>query len=154
MTSQEESLIELKVGEKAPDFTVTLYPSGSLKLAELRGKKNLILAFYPKDSTPGCSIEMCAFSESLASFESADTLVLGVSCDSMESHERFSRKHNLKQALVSDTSGELGRLYGALREGHRSANRKLFLIDKNGTIRHIHNGMPDIKELLELLKLL
>ncbi len=152
MTSPEETLVVLKVGELAPDFSAELHPPGKITLFEYRGKKNVILAFYPKDDTPGCTAEMCAFTTDLASFESQDTTVFGVSCDNTESHERFALKHNLSVALIADLDGSVGRLYGALREGHRTANRKLFLIDKTGKIRHIHDGMPENSKLIELLK--
>lgn len=152
MTSPEETLVVLKVGEEAPDFEAQAYPSGNLKLSQFKGKKNLILAFYPKDNTPGCTAEMCAFSDDLASFESSDTLVFGVSCDDLKSHERFSQAHSLKIPLIDDSQGKLGRLYGALREGHKTANRKLFVIDINGTIREIIDGMPKNEDLLDILR--
>ena len=151
MTSPEETLVELKAGQEAPAFKVEVYPHAQLDSKDLRGKKNLILAFYPKDNTPGCTAEMCAFSADLSQFESAGTAVYGVSCDNMESHEKFVAKHNLTVPLICDADGTLGRAYGALREGRNSANRKLFLIDRAGIIRHIHDGMPDNKELLRLI---
>jgi len=152
MTSPEETLVNLKVGDKAPDFSADLFPKNAISLSSFHGKKNVILAFYPKDNTPGCTAEMCAFSSDLASFESADTAVFGVSCDSLESHEKFSTKHNLTVPLISDSSGSVGRLYGALREGRNSANRKLFIIDKQGNLIHIHDGMPTMTELLKIVQ--
>lgn len=151
MTSPQENLVVLKVGEEAPDFSAELYPSGKLRLKDMRGKKNVIIAFYPKDNTPGCTAEMCAFSEDIGQFESSQTAVYGASCDSMESHQKFTEKHNLKVPLICDKSGEVGRLFGALREGRNSADRKLFIIDKAGILRHVHNGMPKNEELLKLL---
>ena len=151
MTSPEEKIVILKTGQEAPDFSADLYPSGKLQLKDLRGKKNVIIAFYPKDNTPGCTAEMCAFSSDISQFESSDTTVFGASCDSMESHQKFTEKHNLKVPLICDKSGELGRLYGALREGRSNAERKLFIIDKNGILRHVHDGMPKNEELLKLI---
>jgi peroxiredoxin Q/BCP len=152
MTSPEETLVCLKVGDKAPDFSASLFPKNEINLSSFHGKKNVILAFYPKDNTPGCTAEICAFSADLASFESADTAVFGVSCDSLESHEKFTAKHNLTVPLISDSAGAVGRLYGALREGRNSANRKLFIINKQGNVAHIHDGMPTMSELLTLVQ--
>ncbi len=151
MTSPAGNVVVLEVGQKAPEFTADLHPSGKVKLADFRGKKNVILAFYPKDSTPGCTKEMCAFSEDLSKFETAETAVFGVSCDNMASHEKFAQKHNLSVPLISDSEGHVGQLYGSLKEGQRMANRKLFIIDKAGTIRHILDGMPKNDELLEFI---
>ncbi len=151
MTSPQEKLVALKQGEEAPDFKSELYPIGTLHLKELRGKQNVIIAFYPKDNTPGCTAEMCAFSADISKFESNDTAVFGASCDSMESHQKFTEKHNLRVPLICDKSGEIGRLYGALREGRSNAERKLFIIDKKGILRHVHDGMPKNEELLKII---
>ncbi|MBX9721759.1 MAG: peroxiredoxin [Candidatus Obscuribacterales bacterium] len=152
MTSPAGNVVVLKVADKAPEFTAELHPSGKVNLADFHGKKNVILAFYPKDSTPGCTTEMCAFSEDLSRFESADTVVFGVSCDNLASHEKFALKHNLSVPLIADPEGHVGQLYGSLKEGQRMANRKLFIIDKAGVIRHIHDGMPKNAVLLEFIQ--
>lgn len=151
MTSKEESLVVLKPGDRAPLFTAQIYPAGKFELSTICSKTNLILAFYPKDDTPGCTLEICAFTNDLALFESSGTAVFGISCDSLESHQQFAAKHNLKVPLISDPDGAVSRLYGTIREGRQSANRKLFVIDKKGIIRHTHDGMPDNKSLLELI---
>lgn len=150
MTSPEENLLVLKPGDKAPEFEAPMFPNGQFRLSEFYGK-NLILAFYPRDNTPGCTAEMCAFSNELSRFETVDTVVIGVSCDSMESHERFTSNHNLKIPLISDAEGKVGRMYGALREGRNSAYRKLFIIDKNAVIKKVIDGMPDNEQILHLL---
>src|ERR1700688_4399152 len=93
------------VGQPAPRFELTAFPSGNVKLADYAGKKNVILAFYPKDSTPGCTIEMCGFSKDLSKFASTDTEVLGISCDSVNSHEKFAGRFKLKQNLLADPGG-------------------------------------------------
>jgi peroxiredoxin Q/BCP len=151
MTSPEESLVVLRKGDSAPEFEAELYPAGKFRLLDYRGKKNLILAFYPKDSTPGCTREMCAFSADLSKFSDRNTAVFGISCDSVDSHQRFTEKNALTVPLISDSDGTVGRLYGALREGRSSAERKLFVIDKNGKVQDVVDGMPDNEELLSLL---
>lgn len=138
-------------GDQAPDFTAGLYPSGTFTLSSLKGQKNVILAFYPKDSTPGCTKEMCSFSADLSRFEDSQTMVVGVSRDSLSSHEKFTARYNLSLPLISDPEGEVGRLYGALVEGRNSFVRKLFVIDKSGKIAHVHDGMPDNNKLIEIV---
>jgi peroxiredoxin Q/BCP len=141
----------LKVGQRAPNFSLPAYPSGSVKLSDLRGKKKVLLAFYPKDASKYCSKEMCAFSDDLSKFQQADTEVLGISCDSIDSHQRFATKFNLRETLLTDTNALVARAYGVEAEGGPMAERVLFLIDKKGIVRRIYKGMPDNAELLKLV---
>ncbi len=152
MTSPYEENVTLEEGDAAPDFTLPAHPAGSVSLADFRGKKNVILAFYPKDDTPGCTREMCGFSDDLSKFQSAETSVFGVSCDSLESHEAFAKAHGLSVPLLADTSRTAGKSYGAVRGDRYMADRLLFVIDKQGIIRHKHAGMPDIGEILEIVQ--
>jgi thioredoxin-dependent peroxiredoxin len=153
MTSAHETVATaLKEGTAAPKFKLAAFPSGEVSLDQFVGKKNVILAFYPKDDTPGCTKEMCAFSDDLRHFEEANTVVLGISCDQTDSHEKFAAKYNLKQTLLADPDGKVGKQYGTVIEGKTTANRKLFIIDKQGIIRHIHEGMPTNEALLAVVK--
>ena len=141
-------------GETAPDFTLKYHQAGKVgevSLKDYRGKKNVILAFYPKDDTPGCTKEMCAFSEDISQFAEAQTELLGISCDNLERHEKFSGKYNLKQILLADEGGNVGRAYGTVQEGRANASRVLFIIDKAGVVRHVIEGMPKNDELLSLV---
>jgi peroxiredoxin Q/BCP len=147
---QEVSL--LKVGSQAPKFSLPAYPSGTVSLDQFAGKKNVILAFYPKDDTPGCTKEMCSFSEDLSQFESGDTAVFGISCDAVDSHEKFAGKYNLKQTLLADVGGTVGKQFGVIAPGKETASRVLFVIDKNGVIKHIHEGMPENAKILEVIR--
>lgn len=152
MTSPRETVPKLaEVGKEAPEFSLNTHPSGTISLSDFKGKKNVILAFYPKDDTPGCTKEMCAFSEDLAKFQDAQTEVLGISCDTTESHAQFADKFSLKQTLLADPDGQTGRAYGTVSADRSYANRVLFVIDKNGTVRHVVEGMPDNSKLLEIL---
>jgi peroxiredoxin Q/BCP len=155
MTSVSQTA-QLKVGDKAPAFSLHSYTSeggsNTINLSDFHGKKNVILAFYPKDDTPGCTKEMCSFSEDLSHFTNAQTQVLGISCDSISSHEKFTSNHNLKLPLLADEKGEVGKKYGAVAETGGNASRVLFVIDKQGVVRHIINGMPTNSELLEIIK--
>jgi peroxiredoxin Q/BCP len=154
MTTQDAVANLKQEGDVAPKFKLNAYPSGTVSLDDFSGKKNVILAFYPKDDTPGCTKEMCAFSEDLTKFEEANTVVLGISCDKVDSHERFSGKFALKQMLLADENGEVGKAYGTVVEGKATANRVLFVIDKHGKIRKVVNGMPANEELLAFVKTL
>jgi thioredoxin-dependent peroxiredoxin len=151
-TPYEATVKEPEIGEPAPKFSLPAYPEGTISLDDFRGQKNVILAFYPKDDTPGCTREMCSFTEDLSNFESADTAVLGISCDSVKSHEAFAGKYSLKQPLLADEGGQVGRLYGTVRQGSATASRTLFVIDKNGTVQHVFHGMPTNAELLAVVR--
>lgn len=151
MTSPREAIALPRVGEKAPEFTCDSYPEGKVSLSDYHGKKNVVLAFYPKDNTPGCTKEMCAITEDYSKFESANTVVFGVSTDTVESHSGFAAKYNLKQHLLADHTHEVGRQYGVVSEGKSTANRVLFIIDKDGIVQYVHEGMPENAQVLEVL---
>jgi peroxiredoxin Q/BCP len=152
MTTPQHSMVTLRVGDKAPNFSLPAHPNGTISLNDFLGKKNVILAFYPKDDTPGCTKEMCAFSDDLEKFNTANTQVLGISVDDEASHGKFAQKHSLSVPLLADTAREVGRAYGTVRDTGANAERMLFVIDKNGVIRHIHTGMPNNAELLSVVE--
>ena len=128
------------VGTKAPAFDLPAYPKGKIKLSQFKGKQNVVLYFYPKDDTPGCTTEACEFRDQLADFSSSETAVLGISCDSLESHEKFAEKFDLTFPLLSDTDHAVAEKYGVWVEknmyGKKSMGiqRATFLIDKTGQI--------------------
>jgi thioredoxin-dependent peroxiredoxin len=133
----------LRVGDKAPDFDVVSSAGKALKLAELEGKKNVVLYFYPGDFTPICTKETCGFQEMYADLASKDTEVIGVSVDSDASHEKFAKEYKVAFALVSDAKRDLARRYGAtsfLRDIIGKTARKTFVIDKQGRIAGIFEG--------------
>ena len=148
MTTQTE----LKAGQDAPSFKLNAYPSGEYSLEQFKGKKNVILAFYPKDDTPGCTSENCAFRDDLSKFEATSTQVFGISCDDVKSHEVFAKKFNFTHPLLADVGGEVAKKYGTFQEGKGYTSRKLFVIDKNGKIQKIVDGMPSNDQLLEFVK--
>jgi peroxiredoxin Q/BCP len=128
------------VGSKAPAFDLPAFPKGRYKLSQFKGKQNVVLYFYPRDDTPGCTVEACDFRDNIATFQSADTVVLGVSCDTVESHQKFVDKFSLPFPLLSDENHELAEQYGVWVEknmyGKKSmgVQRATFLIDKSGKI--------------------
>ncbi|HEY9774184.1 MAG TPA: peroxiredoxin [Planktothrix sp.] len=151
MTTPQSTTKPLQTGTPAPKFSLSAFPSGTVSLDQFNGQKNVILAFYPKDDTPGCTKEMCAFSTDLSKFEDKNTVVLGISTDDVDSHSKFAGKYELKQTLLADHNHDVAKAYGVLGEGKSTASRMLFIIDKHGVIQHIHEGMPDNNTLLELV---
>ncbi|MGD9680159.1 MAG: peroxiredoxin [Candidatus Obscuribacterales bacterium] len=151
MTSPHQNIVELKAGDQAPPFKLSAFPEGEVSLDDFQGSKNVVLAFYPRDNTPGCAREMCSFSDSLERFTQRNTVVLGVSVDGLDRHEVFASRHGLNLTLLSDRGGEIGRAYGAVRGDRIIADRVLFVIDRSGIIRHVHKGMPDMEEILEVI---
>ena len=138
---------DLKVGQKAPDFTVMDDKGQKVKLADLKGKK-VVLYFYPKDDTPGCTKEACAFRDGIDKIKKRGAVVLGVSADSVESHKKFKSKFDLNFPLLADSDKKMIEAYGVWKEksmyGKRymGIERTTFVIDENGKIAHI---FPKVK---------
>ncbi len=130
----------LKPDSQAPDFETTNQHGARVSLAAFRGSRNVLLYFYPKDDTPGCTIEANDFSSLSSQFEALDTVILGVSRDSCESHRAFIAKFSLGVDLLADTSGELCQRYGVWQEKEKNGEKKMgivrstFLIDKQGRL--------------------
>jgi len=130
----------IKIGSPAPDFTLPTDGGKKISLKDLKGK-NVVLYFYPKDDTPGCTREACAFRDNLPKFTSSDATVIGVSRDSGESHDQFKAKYQLPFTLASDVDGKLSEAFGAWGERERDGKktmgmiRSTFLIDKKGVVR-------------------
>jgi len=133
----------LDTNQTAPDFTAVNQDGETIDLAQYRGNKNVVLYFYPKDDTPGCTIEANEFTALIDEFTAADTVVLGVSKDSCEKHQKFINKHGLKVELLADTGGELCELYGTWGERkfmgrkYMGIARSTFVIDKEGRLVHV-----------------
>ncbi len=130
----------LKNNQAAPAFSTSNQKNEIVNLSDFKGKKNVVLYFYPKDDTPGCTIEANQFTELAAEFSKADTVILGVSKDSCESHQKFIDKYDLKVDLLADTGGELCEAYGVWQEKEKNGTKKMgivrstFLIDKEGML--------------------
>jgi thioredoxin-dependent peroxiredoxin len=139
--------LKLKVGDIAPDFSAPTNGGRQISLADFKDK-NVILYFYPKDDTPGCTKEACGFRDHFAEFEKKGAVVLGVSCDSTDSHDKFSAKFKLPFTLVSDADGKIVRAYGvwgektAMGRTYEGIHRVTFLIGPDGRIKNI---WPEVK---------
>lgn len=136
----------VEVGEEAPDFTLVDQDFIERKLSDFRGK-NVLLAFYPFDFSPVCTVEFGCFNDDLSKLNEVDAQVLGISVDSKYSHKEFATKLGLKFPLLSDFGKEVCRLYGTLRKEGFS-ERAYFIIDKNGIVK-FKNFMPTPGERLE-----
>jgi peroxiredoxin Q/BCP len=129
-------------GRKAPDFALESSEGGKVRLQDLRGK-TVVLYFYPKDDTPGCTREACAFRDAQARLKKKGAVVLGVSGDSLDSHVRFTRKYELNFPLLSDPDKAVAKKYGAWGEkvlyGKKTVGmiRSTFVIDGEGTVRKV-----------------
>ena len=149
----------LAVGDVAPDFTLPCSTGGTVTLSELRRSsgRNVVLFFYPKDETPGCTVEACSFRDEYETFADAGAEVLGISSDSAESHQRFAARHHLPMKLLTDADGKVRKAYdvrptvlGIL------PGRATFVIDREGIIRHVFVSQlrvrVHVKEALAVVK--
>lgn len=132
----------LEIGSKAPGFTLLSDEGKKVSLKDFAGKK-VVLYYYPRDMTPGCTKEACSFSENNSKLQKAGAVVLGISADSVESHKKFREKYNLKFPLLSDPEKEAIQKYGVWQEknmyGKKSMGivRTTYIIDENGKIAHV-----------------
>jgi len=144
----------LTAGDLAPDFALPATTEDSISLSQYRGQKNVVLAFYPFDWSPVCSLQLPGLQENLAKFKELNTEVLGISIDSRHSHKAFAEHLGLEFPLLSDFDKKVCQAYGVLREGG-FAERALFVIDRQGVIRYAHvnpiGQVPDNKPVLDVL---
>ena len=133
------SLAKIKVGSKAPNFTLSDQNSIQHQLSDYEGSW-VILYFYPKDDTPGCTTQACDFRDAVKRIIASKSNVFGVSLDSVESHKRFADKNNLPFSLLSDESGEVSEAYDSLNNfmSFKSAKRNTFIIDPDGKVAKIY----------------
>ena len=135
-------MAELRVGDRAPDFTLQAADGGIIRLAGLRGSR-VVLYFYPKDDTPGCTREACGFRDELAGFRRAGAAVLGISPDDVASHARFTKKFSLPFPLLSDPGAAVSKAYGVYKQKslygrtYLGIERTTFIIDEQGRIARI-----------------
>ena len=150
----------LDVGKKAPDFSLLNQDEKKISLKDFIGQK-VVLYFYPKDDTSGCTKEACSFSDDLPKFSKIDAVILGVSPDSVKSHKKFSEKYKLKFDLLADDEKKVVEKYGVWKEKsmygrkYMGVERTTFIIDENGKIKKIFNKVKvdgHNKEVLEALK--
>jgi peroxiredoxin Q/BCP len=147
-------MVKLKVGDTAPDFSLLDEHGLPVSLKDYLGKRNVVLYFYPKDFTSGCTAEACSFRDRYKVYQDKGAVVIGVSLDSVESHLKFSEKYDLPFAILSDRNKEVAKAYGALGVGGFLTKRVTFIINKNGKVTHIFPKVDVRRHSKEVLKAL
>jgi peroxiredoxin Q/BCP len=146
----------MQVGDKAPDFELAASGGKTVRLSDFKGKKTVVLYFYPKDETPGCTAEACKFRDDYEDFTAAGAEVIGVSDDSVASHESFAAKHRLPFLLVSDVGGKVRQQWGVKTTFGIIKGRVTFVIDRDGIVRHRFDSQirvgRHVDDALELVK--
>jgi len=134
----------IRAGDKAPDFTLPSQSGEQVRLYDRLGDRAVVLYFYPRDDTRGCTAEACAFRDSFEDFTDAGAEVIGVSSDSVDRHAAFAGKHKLPFTLLSDQGGQVRKSYGVPAVLGMVPGRVTFVIDREGTVRHSFNSMTNI----------
>jgi peroxiredoxin Q/BCP len=152
---------ELKKGDPVPDFSLPASNGQKVSLRDYKGKKRVVLYFYPKDDTPGCTREACDFRDTIGEFAAQDAVILGVSLDDEASHKKFVQKYSLPFTLLSDVDNKVSRSYGVYKQKNMygktywGIERTTFVIDKDGRIAKIYPKVKvenHINEVLDFLK--
>ena len=131
---------KVRVGDVAPDFTLPDHAGRSVRLRDLIGERTVVLYFYPKDETPGCTLEARAFRDSYERFTAEGAEVVGVSSDSVRSHRRFAARHDLPFLLLSDKDGVVRERYGVEKTLGLLPGRVSYVIDRSGVVRHVYSS--------------
>jgi thioredoxin-dependent peroxiredoxin len=144
------------VGTVAPHFTLPSQSGEMVSLEDFLGRKPVVLYFYPKDDTPGCKREACAFRDDYEQFGGLDAEVVGISSDSVESHRSFAENHDLPFTLLSDEGGKVRQLYGVPNTLGLFPGRVTYVIDREGVVRHVFSSQlaasRHVEEALEALR--
>jgi peroxiredoxin Q/BCP len=144
--------LTVKVGDKAPDFTLPSQMGDNVTLSEYFGKKNIVLYFYPKDESPGCTKEACSFRDSYEELTNLGAEVLGVSGQSVQSHKSFATHHGLPFLLLSDVGNKVRELYGVPASMGILPGRVTYIIDKKGVVRHVFSSQTQAQRHVEEAK--
>ena len=151
----------IQENQTAPAFNAVDQNNKSINSSDYLGKNNIVLYFYPRDDTPGCTVEANQFTALINDFDQADTVVIGVSKDDCQSHQAFIDKFNLKVELIADTDGKVCNDYGAWQEKEKNGEKKMgivrstFIIDKQGKLAYVEYGViPEghAEKMLEIVK--
>ena len=146
----------IRVGDVAPDFALATSTGETVRLADFRDRADVVLFFYPKDSSPACSAEACSFRDSYEAFREAGAEVIGISTDPAESHSRFASRFGLPFRLLSDPGGLVRSRYGVPKTLGLIPGRVTYLIDREGVVRHLFSSQfrpaRHVDEMLGMLK--
>src|SRR5579872_6246649 len=156
MASESRAHGRVGVGDPAPDFALPSQSGAEVRLSAYRGKRVVVLYFYPKDETPGCTAEACAFRDNYAVFTEAGAEVIGISSDSVVSHEEFAAHHRLPFVLVSDQGGAVRKRYQVPSTFGLLPGRVTYVIDQQGVIRYVFsqqlNAAQHVAEALRIVR--
>jgi peroxiredoxin Q/BCP len=151
-------MTDLKEGDVAPEFKAVATDGSVISLADFKGKSNVVLYFYPEDMTSGCTVEACNFRDDKVKYEALNTVILGVSLDSLAKHKEFTEKDHLNFPLLYDEGGKISAAYGVPLEEDRYPARWTFLIDKSGKIAKIYHKVSvrqhsqELQEVIQAMK--
>ena len=135
----------VEVGDAAPDFTLPSQSGEQVRLRDVVARGPVVLYFYPRDETPGCTAEACSFRDSYEAFKEAGAEVLGVSSDSVASHEGFAAKHRLPFTLLTDAGGRVRKRYGVRPTLGILPGRVTYVIDREGVVRHVFSSQTGVQ---------
>ena len=145
MADRRASQRGVQVGDVAPDFTLAAQSGDQVTLHDILKDRAVVLYFYPKDETPGCTAEACAFRDSHEAFREAGAEVVGVSSDSVASHQAFAARHRLPFTLLSDPGGKIRKRYGVRATLGILPGRVTYVIDREGVVRHVFSSQMDTR---------
>ena len=153
--NEKQEMANVKIGDMAPDFELKDANGELVKLSNFRGEKNVVVYFYPKDETPGCTAQACSFRDSYDDFKDAGAEVIGISNDGANSHEGFATHHKLQFILLSDLTNKVRKSYGAYDLFGMIPGRVTFVIDKEGKVIHkFDSQLSPTKHIQEALNIL
>lgn len=146
---------ELKIGSKVPEFILPDQNGKMFDLEKVVGKENLVIYFYVKDETPGCTKEACTFRDDYTQFQKDNAVVIGISSQSVKSHREFAEKYNLPFTLLSDTNNKVRKLFGVKNVMGSIPGRETFVIDKQGKVVYIFNSnTKPVEHVTEAMRIL
>jgi thioredoxin-dependent peroxiredoxin len=140
---------KVDVGSPAPDFTLPSQSGALVSLKDFLGKRPVVLFFYPRDDTPGCTRQACAIRDEFEEFAKLDAEVIGISSDSVPSHKRFAGRHDLPFTLLSDEGGRVRQLYGVPNTFGLFPGRVTYVIDESGVVRHVFSSQLGVTRHVE-----
>ncbi len=153
MAKDTVSIKEQRLGDVASDFSLPDQAEKEFTLSSQRGKKNVVLVFYPGDMTPGCTMQLCAIRDDWSKFINADTVVYGINHGDATSHQRFIKAHSFPFPLLIDKDKKVSAKYGAVRSllGHKVIKRSVVGVDKQGKIVFLKRGMPKDADVIKAM---
>lgn len=143
---------KIKEGDKLPYFTLADQNNKSFSTKDYIGKQSMVIYFYPKDDTPGCTKEACKFRDEFEDFKNLNALVIGISSDSVESHKKFEEKYNLPFILLADVNNEIRKLFGVPKSLLFMPGRVTYIVNKEGVVTYVFNSQFGAEKHIDIAK--